>query len=275
MQAHRKRLGALATVATAMLVAATAALAVDSGKPDSDALVSRAPMDLVWISDSVGWDVAPFYARHIRRDLRVKVRVHNEWEGDLAAKEILARLRTRGHPWIRLIRDAEIIFVSGNARGTGKPSGGDCVSGGCEPPLVSGPSTYHGYVAVLNAIYRRIFQIRHGSPVILRTNNWYVPAIYQPPDSLFYPPTSWASCGIVDACTRRWEWLSWSIHRAAKNFGVKVADVYSAFNGPGHRECPVAKGYIQADGIHVNDAGRAVFARTLAKLGYSQVKPPR
>ena len=75
-------------------------------------------MDLVWISDSSGWDVAGFYARHIREDLGVAVRVRDKWEGDLTAVAVLERLRTRGHPWIRLIRNAEVIFRNRNSYGS-------------------------------------------------------------------------------------------------------------------------------------------------------------
>jgi hypothetical protein len=232
-------------------------------------------MDLVWISDSVGWGVAGFYARQIRDDLGVAVLVQDRWEADLTAAAVLQRLRTPKHRWIRLIRNAEVIFVSGNSYGLYQGKGGNCVSTGCQRPITYGPRTYRQYIAALKAIYRRIFDIRNGRPVIMRANNWYAPAIAQAPSSMFYPHVSWESCGIVDVCTKCFEGLSWAISRAATPYRVRVADVYTAFNGPEHREDPVAKGYIQEDGIHVSDAGRAVFARTLADLGYEPARPPR
>jgi hypothetical protein len=274
----RKRfLGAfVVAVVGVLLVAVFAATVRGAATSTSDVgSTAREPMDLVWISDSVGWGVAGFYAEHIREDLGVAVRAQDRWEGDLTAATVLQRLRTPKHRWIRLIRNAEVIFVSGNSYGLYQGKGGNCVSTGCKRPITYGPRAHRQYIAVLKAIYRRIFEIRNGRPVIMRTNNWYAPAISQPPNSLFYEPVSWKSCGIVDLCTKCFERLSWAISRAAGPYHVRVADVYTAFNGPDHREDPVAKGYIQEDGIHVSDAGRAVFAQTLADLGYEPARPPR
>ena len=109
----------------------------------------------------------------------------------------------------------------------------------------------------------------------MRTANWYVPAISHAPSNPFYPHVSWDQCGITAVCTRKFECFASAIAKAAAAYRVPVADVYRAFNGADHREDPVDKGYIDTDGIHVSDAGRAVFAETLAALGYEQVKPPR
>jgi lysophospholipase L1-like esterase len=243
-------------------------------RSSTPAPASREPLDLVWISDSVGWGVAAFYARHIRNDLGVPVRVQDRWEGNLSAAAILSRLRTRGHEWIPLIRNAEIIFVSGNPIGLARNKGGDCVSTGCTPPVASTRADWQRYTAGLETVYRRIFQIRNGKPVILRTGNWYVPTISHAPSSPFYPHVSWDGCGITAACTREFELFSWAIAEAARAYRVPVADVYTALNGKDHLQDPVGKGCIQADGIHLNNKGRRIVAKTLAALGYSNVKPP-
>ena len=279
MRTRKRSFGAFVVAVVGVLIAAVFAATVRgaTGPAAVSGVGSTAgePMDLVWISDSVGWGVASFYAEHIRQDLGVTVRVQDRWEGDLAAATVLQRLRTPKHRWIRLIRNAEVIVVSGNPMGLGTGKGGNCVTTGCRRPITYGPRTWRQYIAGLKAIYGRIFEIRNGKPVIMRTNNWYAPAISQPPHSLFYEPVSWRSCGIVDVCTKKMEWQSWAISRAAAPYRVRVADVYTAFNGPDHREDPVAKGYIQDDGIHVADAGREVFAQTLADLGYEPARPPR
>jgi hypothetical protein len=234
-------------------------------------------MDLVWISESSGWSVARFYARRIRQDLGATVRAHDLWEGNLMAVDILDRLRTPGHPWIRLIREAEVIVVKGGPVGLSIKTveRGDCVVAGCQRPLAIGPRTWRPYVAALKAIYARIFEIRKGKPVILRTANWYVPNISHAPACPGFAPVSLEDCGIVDVCTRWYESWDAAIVRAAAAYRVPVADVHSVFNGPTHREDPVAKGYIQGDGIHPSNAGREVMAKTLGDLGYKPVKPPR
>lgn len=238
------------------------------------------PWDLVYISDSSGWGVARFYARRIKQDRGVTVRVHDEWQGGLPAVTILERLRTPGDPWARLVRNAEAIVVYGNPAGLGIKTvdAGGCScrpANGCRAPLAFNARSWRPYVATLKAIYKRIFELRAGKPVILRTANWYVPMVSHPPDlPLFFAHMSWEQAGIVDACTREEESHSAAIARAAAAYRVPMADVYTAFNGPDHREDPFAKGYLQADGIHPSDAGRAIIAQTLAALGYKQVRPP-
>ena len=275
----RKSVGTAFVVLVGTLVAAVLAATVHGAtgprSVSSAGTASKEPLDLVWISDSVGWGVAPYYARHIRSDLGVPVRVQDRWEGGLSAAAILSRLRTRGHEWIPLVRNAEVIFVSGNPIGLTKPKGGDCVSTGCTPPVASTPKDWQRYIAGLEAIYERIFQIRNGRPVILRTNTWYVPAISHPPSSPFYKPVSWDGCGITAPCTREFEMNAWAISEAARAYRVPVADVYTALNGKNHLQDPVAKGCIQKDGIHLNNKGRRIFAATLAALGYRKVAPPR
>lgn len=236
------------------------------------------PYDLVWISDSNGWGAASFYAREISRDLGVRVRVHDYWKGGLPAADVLWYLRNSSTEWIPAVRDAEVIVVWGNPTGLGDPKvdRAYCVVDMSPPPPAVLKSSGR-YIAALKAIYKRIFAIRKGAPVILRTYNTYAPVIAQaPPKAVgFIPPISWKQAGIVGPCTKAQEALSKSIATAAAAYHVPVGDIYTAFNGKSHREDPVAKGYIQPDGIHPSDKGRAVIAKTVAALGYQPVKPPK
>jgi len=275
MPAPSHSIGIVAALVGVLVAVAFATAVHGQNAPESAsgrAVPTGQPWDLVYISDSSGWGVAHFYARRIRHDRGVTVRVHDEWQGDLAALTILQRLRAPWDPWVRLIRDAEVIVVY--PVGLAVVKGGDCVTSS-DPPLAVGPQLWTKYVAGLKAIYKRIFEIRKGRPVILRTAHWYVPVISHAPSSPFFRSKSWDEAGITEICTKQWEWNSWAIAKAAASYRVRVADVYSAFNGRTHLEDPVAKGYIQTDGIHPNNKGRAVIAQTLAALGYKRVEPPR
>lgn len=247
-------LGAVAAVGTPGF-GATADTSAAPGKP----------LDLVYISDSSGWGVARFYGHGIEKARGVTVRVHDEWVGGLRAVTILERLRTAGDPWVSLVRNAEVIVVYGSPAGLEVVKGGDCVTS-TEPPLVKvGPQVWVKYVQALKAVYKRIFEIRGGKPVILRTANYYVAL----------GSSRWKEAGILDICTKKFESQATAQAKAAAAYRVPVADVYTALNGKTHLEDPVAKGYIGADGVHLNDKGRALVAKTLANLGYRQVKPPR
>ena len=277
MQTPRHSAGILATVvgALAAVVLATAVSgATGSASASAHAVRTGEPWDLVWITDSTGWGVARPYARLIRQGRGVSVRVHDEWQGDLAALTILQRLKDPSDPWVRLIRNAEIIVVFGNPVGLWVIKGGDCVTN-YDLPRPVGLRVWPKYIAAMKAIYKRIFEIRSGKPVILRATTMYVPVIHSAPSSPFFLPTSWDEAGITEICTKFFEGFSRAVSKAAAAYHVQVADVYTAFNGATHLEDPVAKGYIQPDGIHPNDKGRAVVANTLVDLGYARVKAPR
>lgn len=269
-------LAVLLSVLVVLGVATTVQGATAAATSSGFAPLRSQPVDLLYISDSSGWGVARSYARLIRHNLGAVVRVHDQWKPDLAAATILKRLRKPSDPWVRLIRNAEVIVVYGNPVGLGIKAvqSGACVDGSTPPPAI-GPRTWQPYVATLKAIYKRIFAIRKGKPVILRTANWYVPIIYHGGVMFGIPGPSWKDSGIVHVCTKFEESHSAAIARAAKAYRVPMADVYSAFNGPNHLEDPVAKGYLQADNLHPNNKGRAVIARALAALGYKRVKPPQ
>ena len=110
MPARKRSVGILVATLVAVLVAVVLTTAVDGAKAPASAsdlsTPAGQPLDLVWMSDSMGWSVAGFYARHIRQDLGVGVRVRDKWEGDLTAVAVHQRPHTPGHPWIRLIRNA-------------------------------------------------------------------------------------------------------------------------------------------------------------------------
>ena len=271
----------LRVVVTALVaglaVASATGIGTGSGSYFAQAATDARTLDLVWISDSSGWGAASFYAREISRDLGVRVRVHDLWKDGLSAADVLWYLRNSLTEWIPAVRDAEVIVVYGNPAGLGDPN---VNRGYCtlvmspHPPAVFKPSAK--YIATLEAIYKRIFAIRKGAPVILRTYNTYVPVVAQAPPKAVgdIPPISWKQAGIVEQCTKAQEVYTRAIATAAAAYHVPVADTYKAFNGKNHRQDPVAKGYIQPDGIHPSNAGRAVIASTLANLGYKQVKPP-
>ena len=265
MHPRKRSVRVLLAVCVGVLVTAgTAAVAGGAEVPRSatdPSAAAREPVDLFYLSDSSGWGVAELYGRHIKKSLGVAVRIHDSPEPNLSAVTILRQLRGAYGPTpIRLVRSAEVIVVYGNMMGLEVVKEGTCFDG--KPPLEVGPQLWVKYVPALKAIYKRIFQIRKGKPVILRTANWYVPVL-----------KSWEKAGMLEICTKLHESFSAAIAEAAAAYRVPVADVYTAFNGKTHLEDPVAKGYILPDGIHVTNKGRAVIAKTLANLGYKQVRP--
>ena len=275
MRARKRSVGVLLVTLAGVLMAVAFATTVHgaNGAASTRSATTSEPWDLVWITDSTGWGAASFYGRNLKRDRGVTIRVHDQWVGGLSAATILSRLKSPSDPWVRLVRDAEVIVVHGNPVGLEIVKGGDCVSSS-EPPRVVGPQAWPKFIVTMKAIYKQIFEIRNGKPVILRTTTPYVPVIHTAPNSFGSPSKSWDEAGITEQCTKKWGWFTWAIRQAAAPYHVRIADVYTAFNGTSHLEDPVAKGYIGPDGIHPNNKGRAVIAKTLSDLGYRKVRPP-
>lgn len=232
--------------------------------------------DLVWITDSLGWGVSAHYRDRIEADLGVSVRVHDFWAGGLSAAIIRDHITTDGQLFTfgygvvdvySAIRDAEVIVVAGNAiglntgdwncdpyRNAGQPCGATTD--------MCGRDTWVAYEDALGEIFDRIFELRDGDPVVLRTLTWWIP---------FGPLERWRECDRESVCTRCWgEWAA-AIHRAAGAHGVPVADLLVAFSGE-DLDLETPREYVR-DGHHPSPAGAAAIAAVIADLGYELVYP--
>jgi lysophospholipase L1-like esterase len=171
------------------------------------------------------------------------------------------------------VAGAEIIVVYGNSAGFEpdvSPNFETCIEGGFDPsqewqpPVVPSVEEWQAYGDVLDQIWAEIWALREGQPTILRTHDFWNPFI-----------APWREAGIEPECTANWEVLSQVIRKAAGANGVGVAAVFDVFNGPEHDEDPREKGWIDEDGAHPSDEGRAVVADALAAVGFEVSEPPR
>ena len=237
--------------------------------------------DLLWVTDSTGSNGVPAaYARRIEEDLGVSVRVHDGWTGNLSAAAVLHRLRGgEGGVLVsfgsgelnlpELVREAEVIVISGNHLGSVAPGqeleGCPSAPGQACPEAPSCESeAWAQYEADLIAIFDEVFRLREGRPVVLRTHDVYLP---------YGPALAWESCGQVDVCLACQRAASDAVHRAAAAKGVPVASYFHAFNGPnGDRPMPST---LISDGRHPSAAGAEALAAVVADLGYAVVTPTR
>ncbi|TFH33637.1 MAG: SGNH/GDSL hydrolase family protein [Anaerolineales bacterium] len=253
-----------------LLVLVSAGLLIGAcSKPP--ALLDLQEWDLVWISDSSGWDVAQVYAAMIEEDTGIKVNVHDNWIGGLPAASVYHALL--GEPTASLtlerladeIREAEVIVFYGNPEDSweeGNPADWLCVNGigmnyvnNCEM------ETFDSYIQILEGIYAKIFELRAGQPTIVRAFDAYNPLI-----------TRFKEQGSYEDCKACWANYNAAIHQAAASYNVPVAGVALAWNGPNWDQDPVALGYTKDD-IHPNQEGARVIAEALRVLGYDPVMP--
>ncbi len=236
-------------------------------KPESS-LLEMDEWDLVWISDSSGWGVAEVYAQMVEEDVGVQVNLFDNWIGALPAGEVLRVLNggpTASYTLEQLaeqIKEAEIIVFYANAEQSideNFPGDWHCIPGA--KPYVNSCPDFQIYVQDLQQIYQKIFELREGQPTIVRVYDAYNPLI-----------AKFHEFGVYEDCKSCWLAYNDAIHRAASPFGIPVAKVLEAWNGPEFDQDPVALGYT-SDGIHPSEVGAERIAEAIRILGYEPVSP--
>jgi hypothetical protein len=230
-------------------------------------------LDLVWFSDSTGWGVPHQWADRIAEEFDVQVRWHDHTAGGLAAVEVLRSLglepdgQPAGGP-SRIgdttgdVADAEIVVVLGGpTRSTDALE--QCATTSAaprDPPTRYAPEDFAPYEQVLDAIYERVFELVGNRPVIVRALDFYNPVL-----------VPWAEAGVQAECMAAWEEMNASVRRAADRAGVPLVSVHDVFNGPGHDEDPLDKGYIGPDGEHTTPQGQAAIVDAVHRAGYEPI----
>ena len=228
------------------------------------------PWDLVWFSDSMGWGVARAWAELIEDVEGVEVRVHDHAIGDASIDRF--RQMVNDQESIRQeVADAEIIVVFGNAAMTGPPDTEVChrTPFYIEALLIDNGSTefytsddFAAYGDVFRDTFEVIFELRAGQPTVIRVFDKFAGML-----------VDWRETGIEAECTATYEAEAGAIREAADEYGVAMASVYDAFNGPDHDENPREKGYVAGDGLHTSPEGASAHAELLHDLGYGAVIP--
>lgn len=256
--------------ATRLFVAMTAMAMILAGcatGSEDKAEIATSPdqWELVWFSDSAAWGVASNWARTIERKLDVQVQVFDYIAyGSGGAANLLDRIESDAAVREQ-IAGAEIVVVYAAAQSSGIPRAHEavCMSRSRDKPASAGRLSQEElktYRDILTSIYDRVFQLRGGEPTIVRAMDLYVPVI-----------ADWRKAGVYRDCTAGWEAAADTHRDVAAEFGVPMASLYDAFNGPNHDRDPVARGLIAPDGIHTSEKGQALVQATLDRLGYEPV----
>jgi lysophospholipase L1-like esterase len=223
---------------------------------------------VVVLGDSQSWGYGEYYAKQLEADLGAKIELDDLSLGNLRTGQLLGDLRgdPLSRPEVRSsVKQAKVVtFIAPPADQINLP----IVSLAEEDKLAESGRTncsskaLEDYKADLEAIIAEIFSLRKGQPTIVLAKDYYCP---------FY--SDWKKVGRYDEYKRCWDALNATIHQVAAEHKIPVAEVYAAFNGPNHDQDPRDKGYLGADGIHTNEAGRQLMADQFRKLGYEFIVP--
>jgi hypothetical protein len=236
----------------------------DTGAPEPPAMDTSQPWDLVFISDGEGLGVANRWAERIQLELGVEVRVHNHvpLPGDHSAVYVRDFLDEPGSALAEQIADAEVVAVFANPLGSGVSGqdAGACISTSIDPrdpPQLYSAEDFVPYGEVLSSIFATVFELRKGAPTIVRAMDAYVPVV-----------DAWHAAGVQTECMAMFELISETTRSAAAGFGVPMASMFDAFNGPDHDEDPNEKGFLDGGGGYPSAKGKDVMVEALHSLGY-------
>jgi len=200
--------------------------------------------DLVTFGDSSSVP-ADMLAQRIEERLGVEVRIHDFWGAGTGGAAVNVLDAIQSDDQVReAIAGAEFISLEMNPGGT-----------------TTGDALFSEYADLWRQVYDEIFGLRAGQPTVIRVTDVYVAVL-----------AGWKAAGIEEQCTAGWEAFSGTIKLVADEYGVPMASVYDAFNGPNHDEDPVDKGYIGEDGQHPSEEGRSVYVDLIDALGYDPIQ---
>jgi hypothetical protein len=207
--------------------------------------------DLVVFGDSrtgMGqWPV--MYADYMEDDLGIKVTVHYKSEGGQDSDALLDNLR-EDDKLRALVREAEVVTVW---TGGGRAKSADTSKGmSCDRLLEAMDRD-------LGAIVAEILALRGTNDTIIHLFEDYHFQVEHQKELGFFEDKK--------ACV---EAVNAIVHQVAEEYGVLVAPLYLAFNGPDGEQNP--EGYLE-DGIHTNATGDAIIADLLRELGYGDATP--
>ncbi len=265
----------VAAVLVGSLVAACGSSSSDAGQ-----FPAGEPVDLVYISDSGGLEVAERYVELAAEALDREVRFHDHRIGGLSMSTVPSMVRGS---LAGVVGEAEIIVLYAHPGGLEynlpQPNIMTCFEAldtleedylgpgfdlaEWEPPVVATVEDWQPYGDVLAEVYDEIWKAREGRPVVLLAHDIY---------NGFVAP--WRELGIEAECTANWEVEMQVIRAAAEENGAVFVSFFDVFNGPEHDEDPRAKGWMADDGMHANGKGGSVAAEALAAVGFAVSEPP-
>lgn len=268
-----KKCGLKSIMPISLILLLALVLTACGSTPEFTPLEELEEWDMLWISDSSGWDVADVYAEMVAEDTGKTINVNDKWVGGLPAGDIYLALTDQyDGPSMTLenmpeyVAEAELIVFYGNPTGSinpESPGDWDCIATTGAYVNYCDPEIFSIYIEHIETIYQRMLELRGNQPTIIRAFDAYYPLINQRK----------ADGDSYQACKTCWANYNAAIHQAAENMNVPIAEVGLLWNGPDWNIDPDTDLGYTKDNEHPNALGAEVIAQALRELGYDPVVP--
>jgi predicted small lipoprotein YifL len=218
-------------------------------------------VELVYISDSSGWETGEAYAELAEQELGVPVELIDLRVGSLQMTEVIPLVESVE----AVIAEAEIIVLWANPTDSGVKEGIDRCHLVDEygDPGVYTVADWRPFTELTGEVLDAVWALRDGRPTVVRVTDLYAPVV-----------ADWEEHGIRDACMSSFETMSDALEAAAEEHGAVFVSALDVYNGPDHLQDPVAEGLISYDGIHPGEAGGRAMAEALAATGFEPTPAP-
>lgn len=242
-----------------VLVAACTPTAEDpepSGQATPPAVASTATttLQLLYLSDSSGWNTGEAYATEAESALGADVELVDWRVPNLAMVDALRKIEAEPE----VVAEADLVVLGANPLGSGVREGAEaCMVHPAEAQVVS-VEEWRPFADLAGRVLESIRGLREEQPTVLRLTDLYVP-----------DPDGWREVGAFETCMESLDNLSTALEAAAEPHGAIFVSALDVYNGADHQDDPDAKGFINRDGIHPSDAGGRAMARALAATGFS------
>lgn len=189
------------------------------------------------------------YADYMEEDLGIEVTVYNKASGGQDSDYLLSDLQ-KNDKLRALVREAEVVTVWTGGQRSYRAYSSKGVT--CDRILEAMDRD-------LGAIVAEILALRGSNDTIFHLVEDYHFRVAHQKELDFFEEKKTCIEGVNAI-----------VHQVAAEYGIPVAPVYTAFNGPDGDQDP--EGYLE-DGVHTNAEGDAIIADLLRELGYGDVAP--
>lgn len=219
----------------------------------------------------------PRFAGYLQSDNGVPVTLYNLGQNGWTSTQLLAAFTGKQSTFPTAVQEADVVTwdigtndfrLARDKYQGGKKCGGndnqDCLR-----------SMVTTFDANWDAIIGQILSRRALTITIVRTMDLYYPWVAEDQatnsiaDSKETGPAKGNDFAVLGYYLNQ---MNAHIASSCGGYGIPVAQVHNAFNGPSGNQDPAASGYLASDGLHPNDVGHEIIAQAFRSLGYAPLR---